>query len=135
MFGFIWDLFQDGDIQRLRSHVARQETEAKTQVDTMRRQADSLQSRLLELERRHERLKLTTLALWKLLKDRVGLSEAELRRYAASTDLMDGELDGKADLTRELVECPRCARHLLNTAIVCPHCGAHNTREDPFEGA
>ena len=35
---------------------------------------------------RHEQLKLVTLALWRLLKDRVGITEAELERYVESTD-------------------------------------------------
>ena len=59
---------------------------------------------------RHEQLKLVTLALWRLLKDRVGLTEAELKRYVESTDLLDGAADGKVDLTRELVKCSRCSR-------------------------
>ena len=85
--------------------------------------------------RRHEQLKLVTLALWRLLQDRVGLTEAELKRSVESTDLLDGEADGKIDLTRELVKCARCARSVLNTAIVCPYCGTRQQAGNPFDRA
>ena len=73
MLDLIWNLFQDSDIDRLRADVAKREASSSS----LHERAGSTESRLLELERRHEQLKLVTLALWRLLKDRVGLSEAE----------------------------------------------------------
>jgi uncharacterized OB-fold protein len=49
-----------------------------------------------------------------------------------STDLLDGEADGKVDLMKELIKCRDCGRFLLNTAIVCPYCGASNTSGNAF---
>ncbi|HET9447303.1 MAG TPA: hypothetical protein VFO35_13640 [Steroidobacteraceae bacterium] len=131
MLDLIWNLFQDDDIDRLRAERRRQEAHSQE----LQQQASSTQARHAELEMRHEQLKLVTLALWRLLKDRVGLSEAELRRYVESTDLLDGEADGKVDLTRELVKCARCSRSVLNTAIVCPYCGARQMSENAFDRA
>ena len=87
------------------------------------------------MEQRHEQLKLVTLALWRLLKDRAELSERNLKKYVESTDLLDGEADGKVDLLKELIKCPDCGRFLLNTAIVCPYCGAGNTSGNAFDTA
>lgn len=131
MLDLIWNLFQDEDIDRLRAERRRQEA----QSDELQKQTGSTQARHAELEMRHEQLKLVTLALWRLLKDRVGLTEAELKRYLESSDLLDGIVDGKADLTRELVECARCSRSVLNTAIVCPYCGTRQESGDAFDRA
>ena len=131
MLDLIWNLFQDQDIARLQSAAASGETKSSVQ----RKRADSVEARLLELEKRHEQLKLVTLALWRLLQDRAELSEANLKKYVTSTDLLDGEADGKVDLTRELVKCRGCERSLLNTSIACPYCGARNTSADAFDTA
>jgi predicted nucleic acid-binding Zn-ribbon protein len=129
MLDLIWNLFQDDDIKRLRSGVASREE----QSDALRSHVGSVEARLLELEKRHEQLKLVTLALWRLLKDRGELSELNLKKYVESTDLLDGEPDGKVDLTKELIKCPDCGRFLLNTAIVCPYCGANNASGNAFD--
>lgn len=129
MLDLIWNLFQDKDIARLRSGAASHDAHS----DTLRKHAATVEARLLELEKRHEQLKLVTLALWRLLKDRVELSESNLKKYVESTDLLDGQADGKVDLTNELIECPDCGRFLLNTAIVCPYCGASNSSGNAFD--
>jgi hypothetical protein len=131
MLDLIWNLFQDEDIDRLRAERRRQDA----QSDELQKQASSMHSSRVELEMRHEQLKLVTLALWRLLKDRVGLTEAELKRYVESTDLLDGSADGKADLTRELAKCSRCNRSVLNTAVVCPFCGTRQKSADVFDHA
>jgi hypothetical protein len=131
MLDLIWNLFQDEDIDRLRAERRRQEA----QSDELQKQAGSTQTRNAELEMRHEQLKLVTLALWRLLQDRVGLTEVELKRYVESTDLLDGAVDGKADLTRELIECARCSRTILNTAIACPYCGTRQVSGNAFDRA
>src|SRR5262245_33991160 len=131
MLDLIWNLFQDSDIQRLREDAANRAAQSNALNDA----AGSTNARLLELERRHEQLKLVTLALWRLLQDRVGLSETELRKYVASTDLLDGTADGAVDLTKELVKCHKCERRHLNTSVVCPYCGVRRAPGHPFETA
>ena len=74
-----------------------------------------------------------TLALWRLLKDKIELSDGELEKYVASTDLLDGAADGKVDLSRELIKCRRCDHLHLNTAVVCPFCGARGSSPVAFD--
>jgi rubrerythrin len=119
MLDLIWNLFQDEDIDRLRAERRRQDA----QSDELQKQAGSTHSSHVELEMRHEQLKLVT------------LTEAELKRYVESTDLLDGSADRKADLTRELVKCSRCNRSVLNTAVVCPFCGTRQKSADVFDHA
>jgi hypothetical protein len=83
MLDLIWNLFQDADIKRLR--VERRQQEA--QSDELHKLASSVQVRLLELEMRHEQRERATAALGRLLKDRVGLTEAEFKRYVETTHL------------------------------------------------
>jgi hypothetical protein len=106
MLDLIWNLFQDHDIDRLRSDIAQRDTRSTA----LHEQAGSVEKRLLELERRHEQLKLVTLSLWRLLKDRAELSDAALEKYVASTDLIDRKADGKVDLAKELTQCHQCDR-------------------------
>ena len=129
MIDLIWNLFQDSDIQRLRAEAERRGEQSSALQET----AGSTEARLLELERRHEQLKLVTLALWRLLKDKIELSDGELEKYVASTDLLDGAADGKVDLSRELIKCRQCDHLHLNTAVVCPFCGARGASPVSFD--
>jgi len=129
MIDFIWNLFQDSDIQRLRAEAEQREQRSSS----LQAQTGSMEARLLELERRHEQLKLVTLSLWRLLKDKVDLSDAELEKYVASTDLLDGLADGAVDLSKELIKCRQCDRVHLNTAVVCPFCGARGSSPNAFD--
>lgn len=129
MLDLIWNLFQDQDIDRLRSRAA----SCAAQSGTAQERAGAVEARLLELEKRHEQLKLVTLALWRLLKDRADLTESNLKRYVESTDLLDGAVDRKVDLMKQLIECRDCGRFVLNTAIVCPYCGASNSSGNAFD--
>ena len=55
------------------------------------------ESRLRELEQRHEQLKLATLANWSLLRDHSVLMESDLKKYIEKIYLLDGKRDGKVD--------------------------------------
>jgi len=57
-----------------------------------------------------------------------------LKKYVESTDLLDGEADGKVDLMKELIKCSNCGRFLLNTAIVCPKTRAPVMAALPLSG-
>lgn len=131
MFDFIWDIFQQGEINDLRTKNQLQDAK----FDGVNVQADSADERLRNLEKRHEQLKLVTLALWRLLKDHTGLMESDLRKYVESTDLLDGRSDGKATQAKERVPCHSCDRIVLNTAVVCPYCGTRQKQKSVFGGA
>jgi RNase P subunit RPR2 len=87
------------------------------------RKADAIDERIRELEQRHEQLKLVTLALWSLLRDRSGFSESDLRKYVEQIDLLDGKRDGKAPMSQEKTICAGCNRSLIGTSAVCVYCG------------
>lgn len=131
MLDLIWNLFQDSDIDRLRADVAEREAQASSQQE----KAGSTEARLFELERRHEQLKLVTLSLWRLLQDRMVLTDEELTKYVKSTDLLDGTADGVVDLTKGLIECRKCGHSHFNTAVVCPYCGIRRTPGQLFDTA
>jgi hypothetical protein len=90
---------------------------------------DPAEARAKALERDHERLKLVTMALWEILSERLGVSEAELRRRIEALDLLDDRRDGRLRMKPPPGRCDACDRPMLGSAIACPYCGAE--RPDP----
>lgn len=79
--------------------------------------------RLKVLEREHERLKLVTMALWEVLHERVGITEAELRAKIDELDELDGRRDGRLRAQPTAQRCGACDRPMLGSAVACPYCG------------
>lgn len=77
MLDLIWNLFQDSDIERLGADAARRAAQSSSEQTT-------IENRVSELERRYEELEFVTLALWRLLKERLNLSDTEIREYLES---------------------------------------------------
>lgn len=88
--------------------------------------------RIKALEREHERLKLVTMALFEVLRDRHGVSEEELRQKIREIDLRDNRLDGKLTPARKVVKCEACSRTMLGSAMACPYCGQERTGGSPL---
>ena len=87
-------------------------------------------SRQQVLERDHERLKLVTMAMWELLRERTGISEAELKAKIDEVDMMDGKKDGRIRIRPTVNDCATCGRKVRSNAVACPYCGARqDTRE------
>ena len=74
-----------------------------------------------QLRERVERLSLLNQALWELLREKLGLSDADLERMAQEVDLRDGIADGK--MTARAVRCPACARVNNSRHPQCRYCG------------
>lgn len=89
---------------------------------------------LRELERRHEQLKLVTMAMWTLLKEHSGLTEGDLKKYVEKVDLMDGKADGRVN-TKEKCDCKQCGRTILTSSLACPYCGGNLNRKSAFSRA
>jgi len=87
-----------------------------------------------DMERRYERLRLVTMAMWALLKERSGLTEADLQKYVNQVDLIDGKLDGRLTREKGIIECAKCHRRVLKTALACVYCGEPNGQGDSFLG-
>ena len=79
-----------------------------------------------------EKLFMITEALWTILKEKHGCTDAELVRRVQEIDLRDGKLDGKVAKVKP--DCPKCGRKLMGKRPVCLYCGAEVTRGDlaPF---
>ena len=92
-----------------------------------------LRDRNRRIEVRYERLKLVTLAMWELLKRRLGCSDAELREMITHLDMADGRRDGKMESKEDLALCSSCGRALLQSAPRCPYCGTDNQDYDPLK--
>jgi len=126
-------------IQFLQSLSLRKEMlkEKRAQLAKDRNQdftADELFIRLNQLEQKHEQLKLTTMALWHLLRDHTGLTEADLKRYIEKTDLLDGKRDGKVT-QKKTSHCQSCRREVRVTTGNCTYCGSLLTAKKNFSGS
>ena len=100
------------------------ENAARTAAD-VRRQGELLQCDV-------EKLFMLTEALWTILKEKHGCTDAELVQRVQEIDLRDGKLDGK--VAKVNPDCPKCSRKLMGKRPVCLYCGAEVTRVDlqPF---
>jgi hypothetical protein len=79
-----------------------------------------------------EKLFMITEALWTILKEKHGCTDAELVQRVQEIDLRDGKLDGR--VTKVNPDCPKCSRKLMGKRPVCLYCGAEVARVDlqPF---
>ncbi len=79
------------------------------------------QEGIRELRHQVERLSLLNQALWELIRDKAGLTDADLSRMAEEIDMRDGKADGKMD--GGAVTCPTCHRVSNAKHYKCMYCG------------
>ncbi len=84
--------------------------------------ARSAQTELRHIDDRLSRLTLVNLALWSLLQDKTGLTEADLLAHVKLLDEMDGKADGKAQGPK-VMPCGSCGRPMKTRVNKCPYCG------------
>jgi len=77
-----------------------------------------------------ERLVLLNRAMWEMLGERAGVTEAQLADKMREIDLRDGKADGK--LRQEARTCPACGRTLGKRREVCLYCGVTDSTPAPF---
>ncbi|MDX3775484.1 hypothetical protein QE250_15305 [Chromatiaceae bacterium AAb-1] len=130
MIDFIWNMFQHRQIGGLQDGLRNNLEKNKYQDNKI----TNTEARLRELERRHEQLKLVTMAMWTLLKEHSGLTESDLRKYVEKVDLMDGKADGRVN-TKEKCNCTGCGRTILTSSLACPYCGGKLNRKSMFSQA
>ena len=71
-----------------------------------------------------ERLYLVVQAMWELLKEKAGLTDADLDAKVREIDMRDGRLDGQ-DLTQTApLTCRQCGRTILSGQSQCSWCGS-----------
>ncbi len=79
------------------------------------------QESIKELRHQVDRLSLLNQALWELVREKAGLTDADLERMAKEIDLRDGKEDGK--LGGGAVTCPTCMRVSNAKHYKCMYCG------------
>jgi hypothetical protein len=117
---FILGAYQYGQIQ-----------EAKTDAVQAKVQADQATDRLRELETTVNHMALACQAMWELLRERVGITEAELLARIKEVDLRDGTLDGR--MTPVIVHCPKCGKPSNTRHSQCMYCGAAIPKPHVFQ--
>ena len=80
-----------------------------------------LQRRVRELEHHIGRLTLLNQALWEVLREKVGLTDEQLRAKIHEVDLRDGVEDGR--MTETGLVCPSCRRVSSSKHWKCLYCG------------
>ena len=71
-----------------------------------------------------ERLYLVVQAMWDLLKDKAGLTDADLDAKVQEIDMRDGRLDGLDSTQTDPLKCSQCGRTILSGQAQCSWCGA-----------
>jgi hypothetical protein len=116
----LWDLYQQHQISTV-----------EESANHANRKATDLQHRVRELEESLDKLVLINTAMWELLKNRIGLTEAELLKQVEAVDLRDGVADGK--ITRTVAaNCPQCGRTFSARHRKCLYCGAKDQKSGAF---
>lgn len=90
-----------------------------------RRIADDAKSAARHMSDRLDALALSNAAMWELLRDRFGLTDADLISKMEEIDLRDGVRDGKiGSAPRAARICPKCQRKTVAPRPDCLYCGA-----------
>jgi hypothetical protein len=118
----LWDLYQEMQIQNLKSQVrGTQDAQIAAQQQT--------RAAVAPMEERLDKLALICQAMWSLIEERTNLTEADLQQRVTELDLKDGQLDGK--YSRPPVQCPKCGAMMSRKFRRCLFCG----EKDPNAGA
>ena len=86
-----------------------------------------------ELQDRIDRLLLANIAMWSLVREKIGLTEEDLLERVRQIDLSDGEEDGK--LRTQVVRCAKCKRVMSHRHRTCLYCGADKLDPTAFDAA
>ena len=78
-----------------------------------------------------ERLYFIAEALWRILREKLGVDDQEIIRQIAAIDLEDGKLDGRK-APQPPQPCPKCGRTLTKQRLKCMYCGEFIVA-DPFD--
>jgi hypothetical protein len=70
-------------------------------------------------------------AMWTLLSEKTGLTDAELLKRVTDLDAQDGTIDGR--ITRPPVRCSKCDAMVSRQFNRCLFCGQEYTGGSAFE--
>jgi hypothetical protein len=103
---------------------------AQMRADDATKAARRGEDRVATLERRIDALVLASVAMWSVLEEKLGVTEAELSARMREIDLKDGKLDGK--LAGMVSACPSCGRVMSVRHPRCVYCGAEGLVKSAF---
>ena len=105
-----WDVLQHFQIEKAKSEAA----SASGRIDGLIARKDNTKQEL-------EELTLACQAMWELLRDHLGFTDAHLKAKILEIDARDGTVDGK--IGAELIDCPHCGQKASTTKPNCVYCG------------
>jgi hypothetical protein len=114
MFDFIWDLVE---------REQRPDLSAPWAPPSPQSVVAQAEAKVVTLEQRHERLRLTSMTIWELVKRKLGVTDTEL---ATEIQALVAETGGRGRNVRglRLTTCQSCHRNVLSSAMTCVYCGA-----------
>jgi hypothetical protein len=115
----LWDFFQQSQINDAHHRINRAEN-ARVDAENANR----------ELLRQIDKLQLANMAIWSLVQDKLGLTDAQLSDRIREIDLKDGRLDGRVSSRGR--ECPTCRRIMSVRHSKCLYCGDIDFEPRPF---
>ncbi|MCE9634663.1 MAG: hypothetical protein K8T90_03070 [Planctomycetes bacterium] len=95
--------------------------EAQSDANSSVRKVARLDQRIAELERRVDRQALASQALWEILRERLGLTDAVIFDKMTEIDLRDGVADGR--ISPRVSRCAGCGRAVNSARPKCIYCG------------
>jgi hypothetical protein len=122
MFDFLWDLVAQEQQSGLQVHVAPGQSGVA-----------QAEAKVITLEQRYERLRLTNMAMWELMKRRLGVTDQELAGEIQAL-VAEAGVKGRNVRGARLTTCPSCHRNVLSSAMTCVYCGAKLTVTSGFGG-
>jgi hypothetical protein len=105
--------------------------EANINASEAKVQAEQAVDRLRELEVTISHMALTCQAMWELLREHAGTTDAELLAKIKEVDLRDGVADGR--MRPVVVNCPKCGKPSNTKHSVCMYCGAAIPKPHVFQ--
>ena len=116
----IIDLYQQGRIVAAENRAG----DAAHAAQRVTRDVDRLKAR-------DEAITLASQALWEIVREKLGMDDADLLAKIQEVDLRDGKADGK--ITRQGITCPDCSRVNNSTRKHCLYCGFKQPVSQVFE--
>ena len=120
----MWEIYQQARIRQANKRIAGVEA---TNDSRDQRRRDQIQ----DLEERIDRLVLVNHALWCLLRERGGLTDAHLEAEIRRLDAEDGAADGARQVLA--ADCANCGAKVNAKAVRCQYCGAEAPERPVFD--
>jgi hypothetical protein len=118
MSDIFWEIYQQQGITR-----------ANGAASSAQGTALSAKGDVAELTRRVEALTLLCQAMWELVSENSGLTDAQIASRVKEIDLRDGVLDGRIKHTSS---CTKCGAVVSAKSYSCVYCGTTNSSKSPF---